>query len=95
MGDTKTCTNCRLTLPLTQYHADLSKRDGLKSACRACQAAKHRISYQRNKRPRDRTPKPAEPVYPLPTMTLTESLDCITLRKWRGEPTGEPLRCRL
>ena len=95
MSDTKTCIGCRLTLPLTQYHSDSSKRDGLKSSCRACQSAKYRIRYQSKKRPRVRKPKPPEPEWGMPTMTLTESLACITLRKWPGQPTGEPLRCRL
>ena len=36
MPDTKTCTKCGESKPLTEYHRDVGRPDGLKCYCRSC-----------------------------------------------------------
>lgn len=45
----KTCCRCGLEKPLTDYHKDASKSDGLVSACRACKKS-YRAEYHAKNR---------------------------------------------
>jgi 5-methylcytosine-specific restriction endonuclease McrA len=46
---TKTCRDCHLELPLTEYHANRSCRDNLEPNCRACVKIYRAAWYQKNK----------------------------------------------
>lgn len=39
---TKTCTKCLKAKPLSEFHKDASKRDGLYSSCKHCVSVYHR-----------------------------------------------------
>lgn len=45
----KTCSKCRETKPLTEYHKNARNRDGLHSHCKKCQCAYVRTYYQTHK----------------------------------------------
>jgi hypothetical protein len=48
MEPTKTCTRCGLTKPVSEFGSKRGRKDGLKSHCRACEAAYQREHYQAN-----------------------------------------------
>lgn len=93
------CSSCDLILPAADFNKDSSSKYGVKSCCRLCQ---RRIARARHaawvaagkKRVRRKTPK-REPLWPLPTYTIQDSLACVQLRKWRGPVSNEPMRARL
>jgi 5-methylcytosine-specific restriction endonuclease McrA len=46
---TKTCRDCHLELPLTEYHANKGSKDKLEPRCRACVKVYRAEWYQKNK----------------------------------------------
>ena len=95
----KQCKTCRECKPITEFFGQAAAADGHQNVCKACKRAGDRGSYARRlargqKRNRNATRR-VEPLWPLPTYTLTDSLDCIQLRKWRGPVSREPLRLSL
>ena len=97
---TSRCSCCRVMKPVAEFAVDNSSKWGHKSYCLICDRRRQRRGRMKAKaegRARIRRP-PApkvEPLWPLPTYTLTDSLDCIQLRKWRGPVSREPLRLSL
>lgn len=47
--ETKTCTNCGETKPVTEFGADKRKRDGLTSWCKECKRREQRERYANNR----------------------------------------------
>lgn len=45
---TKRCSTCRQCLPLSEFHSNASKPDGLGSACKGCQCEAMRSHWRRN-----------------------------------------------
>jgi hypothetical protein len=95
----KQCKQCRECKPVTEYHGQSAMRDGYQNICKACKNSRDRASYEARKARgivRNRAPVVRrEPLWPLPTQTLTEGLECVRLRNWRGPVSREPLRCAL
>lgn len=95
----KRCARCHQVKAMGEYRVDLTTKDGRKHACSVCLRAAYNARYKAKRADgvkRDRTPVVRmEPLWPLPTYTLTDSLDCIRLRKWRGPVSHEPMRARL
>lgn len=60
----KRCTVCRETKPAAEFAVDRSRKRGLKSACKACDAARHRERYAEDRntpvRPYTRDTAPPE-----------------------------------
>lgn len=48
MPETKFCSQCDVEQPLDNYHKDRSKRDGVRSECKACIKQKMSAHYARN-----------------------------------------------
>lgn len=45
----KTCSKCKANLPLSEFNKDKSKRDGLRSSCKACKKSNNRAYYAANR----------------------------------------------
>jgi hypothetical protein len=45
---TKVCTKCLIEKPLTEFHKDLGKKDGLRNDCRACSCSRARKHHADN-----------------------------------------------
>lgn len=45
----KVCRTCGIDKPLTDYHKNTGRKDGIQSRCKACQKHYHRQHYLRNK----------------------------------------------
>ena len=95
----KQCKKCRECKPVTEFFGQSAMKDGYQNVCKACKRAGDRVSYANRlargiKRNRGVPPR-VEPLWPLPTYTLTDSLDCIRLRKWRGPVQVGQLRGAL
>ena len=83
----KRCTKCMTLKSVREFHCDGTAVDGYKTQCKACKCekAKERDRARREAGiKRDRTPKKPEPLWPMPTHTLTEGLACVRMRAWRG-----------
>jgi hypothetical protein len=90
----KRCGRCKDMLPISAFATDNAARDGFKYACRECLGKQAKERYERLKAQGKQTrniiakrPRNTEPLWPLPTHTLTEGLDCVRLRNWRGPVT--------
>ena len=46
MTDTKRCPRCGRTLPVTHYHRDHTRKDGLCQICRDCVSERDRRAYE-------------------------------------------------
>ncbi len=45
---TKTCTKCHETKPLTEFHRDSGKKDGLRNDCKACAVMRSKAHYAKD-----------------------------------------------
>ena len=52
MGDTKTCTKCRIEKPVGEFYKDKSRTDGYSSNCKVCKDASNRRFYENNRKNR-------------------------------------------
>lgn len=50
MADTKTCTKCGVTKPLTEFHIAKNTKDGRHTRCGECRRAKVREEYHYRQR---------------------------------------------
>ena len=95
----KCCSVCKQDLPYSAFVASAYAKDGHKSACRTCEAARHREYYRRqlaSRGPRNRgTGRPVEVPWPLPAHDIQQSLACVQFLKWRGPVNREPMRAIL
>ena len=95
----KRCTACNTVRPMHMFRIDLCTRDGYKSQCKYCLNARDRARHKRHAEAgkfRSRAPRVVrEPLWPLPTQTLAEGLECVRMRKWRGPVESAPLRASL
>jgi hypothetical protein len=41
----KTCSKCRTLKPLTEFHRDKHRKQGVANACKVCRAARHKADY--------------------------------------------------
>ena len=91
------CT-CGEVKALELFDRNEAAKDGRRESCKACRSARSKRQYAERKAAgivRSRAPAKREPLWPLPTHTLTEGLDCVRLRNWRGPVSREPLRFSL
>ena len=94
----KRCCTCGEVKAVDLFDRNEAAKDGRRESCKACRSARAKRQYAERKAAgivRSRAPAKREPLWPLPTYSLTDSLDCIRLRKWRGPVNHEPMRCRL
>ena len=83
----KRCTKCMTLKSVREFHCDGTAVDGYKTQCKACKCVKANARYRARKEAgivRNRAPKKPEPLWPMPAHTLTEALDSLRLKKWRG-----------
>lgn len=93
----KQCKTCSACKPVTEFYRRDDAAGGYQPNCKQCTSNREARRYHARKeagRIRSREPR-VEPLWPLPTYTLTDSLDCIRLRKWRGPVSTEPMRASL
>lgn len=50
MQKMKKCWKCKAIKPASYFHANNSRKDKLQTMCKACQTARNRCSYKRNKK---------------------------------------------
>lgn len=95
----KTCKTCGVCKPLTEFYQRSDAACGYKLNCKRCESDRANARYRERKQTgwaRSRNVgKSAEPLWPLPTHSISEGLDSVRLRKWRGPVNHEPMRCRL
>lgn len=92
----KQCTKCMECKPLSAFGRDPRKKDGRITVCKACRSMQNREWYQSRKaRGIERKREPVvklEPLWTLPTHTLSDGLSCVHMRKWRGPVQAGTLR---
>ena len=95
----KRCNGCATVRPLHMFRIDQCTRDGYKSQCKYCLNERDRARHKRHAEAgkfRSRAPRVVrEPLWPLPTHTLAEGLECVRLRKWRYPVEPGQLGARL
>lgn len=94
----KQCKVCGECKPLTGFYQRADAAGGYKPECKVCSSRREARRYHERKasgRIRSRNVGRVEPLWPLPTHTLADSLSCITLRKWRGPVEPGQLRYAL
>ena len=82
------CKACNQVLPLEAFPRHKDKALGRAYQCKPCR----NDHEKRHERMRIRTEQSKSLLYPMPAMTLAESLDCVRLRKWgryEGAPRGQ------
>lgn len=92
----KTCKTCGESKPLSMFY---KREDGTyRPNCRPCTCARDVQRYLARKeqgQTRSRNVGRVEPMWAIPTQTVTEGLDCVRLRKWRGPVNVGNLRASL
>ena len=94
----KQCNTCLEVMPFDKFPLDPTCKDGHKYSCRTCTSERNRQRYLAKKAQgivRSRKKAAHEPLWPLPTHSILEGLDCVRLRNWRGPVNHEPMRARL
>lgn len=94
----KRCSKCCEVKSLSEFRIDAAGRDGYRKACKVCMNAKDAKRYADRKERgivRSRRRGRVEPLWPLPTHTIQDSLASVQLRKWRGPVSTEPMRASL
>lgn len=95
----KQCSKCMECKPISAFSYAPGSKDGRLTVCKVCRSNQNREWYQARKaRGIERKREPvvkSEPLWPLPTHTLSEGLSCMQLRKWRGPVQAGPLRASL
>lgn len=85
----KPCKDCGQIKALALFRRDDMAPDGVKNTCTECHNKAARENYRRktatgSKRSRKVKPRNESEEWPMQSHTLTESLDNLRMRKWRG-----------